>query len=495
MHRLFSLMLQEMGHYWIRGNAGQARIRAGSGMVDTPTSQQIVDALNSGGNYPAYPMIGRQDSHWSAFLDGENSPFEAGKFGPETETEGIGFFGLQERFIQVEGQGKLGPEFFLPGADGGTVTTTAVYSLLERWLMGHYTPPKLAALGTVWPTFRVIEPLWAFSLPFQAGLFVELQDGRRLYAGYDQGPHQLGVDQTDGAYSGLQILLPTEPYRPHEVVGLRVVQVGNVIRFQARVWAVRSGCLWGWLYRFKASPTCSAILGDLRDNLADPGMGASDHYSGWRTIGTASGTVARVGLSSRALRVGGSEANRKYGTTYTRLRAKLCLLSQGELQERSTHQLTEDIPKAGPRRLSDGRLVIPYRNDEGLGVNFPEDELVQEAPKWVISAPAGDFAFGGPVTLETCTFVNFAGGPSPGRKHVGHMKRVQFNDFVLPSDPLRHRRIEAPHQGSYKVLFCTAARTDAQVPALELTQLDRIRRAFEIYYSLVTSRAINTRII
>lgn len=489
MSGLFSLMLQEMGHYWIRDNAGRAQIRTGTGMVDTPTSQQMIDSLNNGGDYPPYPIIGRQDSHWSPFLDGENSPFEAGKFGAETETDGIGFFGFEKRFTQVEGQPKVGPEFFLPGADGGTVTTTAVYSVLERWLMGHFTPPKLAALGTVWPTFRAIEPRWAFPLPFQAGLFVELQTGERLYTGFDQGPHQLRVRQTDGPYTGQAVALPAEPYRPHEVVGFRAVQVGNVIRLQTRVWPVRSGCLLGWLYRFKENPSCSAILGDLRDNLTDPGMGASDHYSGWRTIGTRNGTIRKVGLSSRSLQTGGSGANRQYGSIYTRLRAKLCLLNQGTIQDLTTLDLMEDIPKAGPHRLSDGRLVMPYNAG-----SFPEDEMVQQAPKWVVNAPNGDFAFGGPVTLENCAFVSWAGGLAAGRKLVGHLKRVKLNDFVLPSDPLRLRRIEEPHQDAYKVLFCTVSRTDAEVPALDLTRLDRIRRAFEVDYSLVTSRLINTQI-
>ena len=489
MSGLFSLLLQEMGHYWIRANAGQAQIRTGSGMVDTPTAQQMIDVLNNGGDYPPYPIIGRQDSHWSPFLDGENSPFEAGKFGAETETDGIGWFGSGQRFTQVEGQAKLGPEFHLPGADGGTVTTTAVYSVLERWLMGHFIPPKLAALGTVWPTFRAIESRWAFPLPFQAGLFVELHTGERLYTGFDQGPHQLRVMQTDGAYTGEALTLPSDPYRPHDVVGFRVVQVGNAIRLQARVWPVRSGCLLGWLYRFKANPSCGAILDDLRENLADPGMGAPDHYFGWRTIGTRTGTVRKVGLSSRSLQTGGSGANRQYGSVYTRLNARLCMLTEGAIQEVSTLDLAEDIPQPGPRRLGDGRLMMPYNAG-----SFPEDDAAQRAPKWVTDAPNGDFAFGGRVSLEMCTFVSWAGGLAPGRKLVGHLRRVKLNDFVLPFDAMRPRRTEEPHEGAYKVLFCTASRTDAEVPALDLSRLDRIRRAFEIDYSLVTSRRINTQI-
>lgn len=494
MGGLFSLLLQEMGHYWIRWNAGQAQIRTSTGNVNTPTAVEMADALNNVGEYPRYPMIGRQDAHWSPFLDGENSPFEAGKFGPETLTDGVGFFGMSDRFTQIEGQAKVGPEFYLPGADGGVVTTTAAYSLFERWLMGHYEPSKLAAVGTLWPSFRVIEPVWAFPLPFQAGLFVELNSGARLYAGYDQGPHSIRVRQTDGLYTGTAVALPLDPYRPHEVIGLRVVQVADVVSFQMRVWPIQSGCLLGWLYRFKANPSCSWVMADLRDNLADPGAGSSDHYFGWRTIGTRSGSIRRLGLSSRSLQTGGAGNNRQYGMAYTRLNAKLCLLSGSNIQEISTLQLTEDLPKAGPRRWNDGRLVTPYRTGD-TGLTFPEDDLAQQAPKWVMGAPTGDFAFGGPVNLESCAMISWAGGLGPGRKLVGHMRDVKFNDFLLPADPLRARRIEVPHNGAYKVLFCAAARNSADITPLQMTQLDRIRRAFEVYYSLVTSRAIETSII
>src|SRR5689334_5735580 len=136
MGPLFSLLLQEIGHYWIRGNAGNAKIRTSSGLIDTPNADDIVAALDAGGLYPHYPMMGRQDSHWSPFLDGENSPFEAGKFGVELETPGSGLVGFIGRFTQIEGQQKVGPAFVLPGADGGLVTTTAAYSIFERWLMG-----------------------------------------------------------------------------------------------------------------------------------------------------------------------------------------------------------------------------------------------------------------------------------------------------------------------------------------------------------------------
>ncbi|HEV8508872.1 MAG TPA: hypothetical protein VGQ48_00310 [Gemmatimonadales bacterium] len=490
MGPLFSLLLQEMGHYWIRDNAGQAKIRTSTVDVDTPMSADMIAALNAGGAYPAFPMIGRQDSHWSPFLDGVNSPFEAGKFGTQQQTRGFGPFGWFGRYTQVEGQPKVGPTFVLPGSDGGTVTSVAAYSFFERWLMGDWSPPQLTT-GTVWPTFSVIEPIWAFPLFFQAGLFIEVMAGQRVYLGYDQGPHRIQVRQTDNTYTSLPVVLPTDPYRPHEAVGLRVVQIGSTIRLQTRVWPVRTylGPRFR-LYLEKPDPSCDEIFSDFTSGLTDPGMGAADPYVGWRTIGTRSGSVRDIGLSSRSLQTGGGGTNRTYGVAYTRLRARLCLFDGNVTQPIDVNSLSQTLPKAGPVRLADGRLIMPYNNG-----SYGEDDLVHEAPRWTMPAPNRDFGLGGIVRLESCAMVSWAGGLAPGVKLVGPLKRVKFNDFLLPADPFRPRRVEPPHNGAYKVLFCAVSRTDPEINNATLTALDRIRRAFEIYYSEVTSRALDTTIV
>ena len=41
MAPLLSLLIHEVGHYWIAFNAGQAKIRTPGGLVDTPTSDQM----------------------------------------------------------------------------------------------------------------------------------------------------------------------------------------------------------------------------------------------------------------------------------------------------------------------------------------------------------------------------------------------------------------------------------------------------------------------
>jgi|GEM_PF-2653552 len=486
MAPLLRLLLEEFGHYWISFNAGAAKIRTPQGLIDTPTADQIWQALNAGELYPPFPMIGRQDAHWSPFFDGGASPFESGNHSEEVLTPGLGFSGRSNRYSQIQCLEKTGPSFTMAGVDGGVVTTRARYNDLERWIIGDITLPiSLAAYGEVWPSFRVIEPRWAFPFPFQAGLYFEMADGRRFYFGYDEGPHQLIAQQSNGEFTSAMIELPNDPYNPHDQVGLRLVQTGLVTTLQARVWPpVGSGCLLPfWSYLRKPDLSCSDVLGDLiaGDSKAGPD---TNHYLGWREVATIEGRAQKIGLSLRTI---------GNAIIHVRLAAKLCLLTGETITPISTEALDEDIPQAGPERLPDGRLMIPYAHAGGTA-KFPENDTNHLAPKWTMEVPDGDFAFGGIVTLDACSQVSWAGGCRSGVKMVGTVRHVKFNDYVLPDDPDSAVRKEDPPGGAYKVLFCATARNDSDIQDSDLYYLDRIRLAFEIYYSLIMHRRADTLI-
>jgi hypothetical protein len=485
MSPILSLLIHEAGHYWIAFNAGEAKVRTPGGLVDTPTSDQMWQALNAGQPYPPYPMIGRQDAHWSPFFDGDSSPYESGNHSPEVSTEGLGLFGWFNRYSQIECMQKSGPNLTLPGPDGGAVNTGTRYNGLERWIMGDITLPiRLAGHGEIWPSFRVIEPRWAFPFPFQAGLYIEMVDSRRFYFGYDQGPHQLIAQQSNGIFSSYMIELPTDPYNPHDQVGLRFVQRGSVVTLQARVWAPGAGCLPPfWIYKSKPNLNCNDVLGDVTSGapLAGPDV---DHYFGWREVAAINGSAQRIGLSVR------TTAN---ATIHARLAADLCLQSGQTITPIATADLSEDVPLAGPARLPDGRLMMPYRHANGTD-RYPEDSTNHLAPKWTMEAPDGDFAFGGVVTLDACSQVSWAGGCRPGIKMVGTVRHVKYNDYVLPEDAHSAVRKADPPDGEYKVLFCAAGRGETDISDSDLDNIDKIRRAFEIYFSLITNRRANTAI-
>ena len=119
--------------------------------------------------------------------------------------------------------------------------------------------------------------------------------------------------------------------------------------------------------------------------------------------------------------------------------------------------MSEEIPKSGPLRLSDGSLMMPYHHENGSSV-YMENELVQDAPKLLMPAPAGDFHFGGHVSLKQNAIANWAGQGAAGKTFTGRSRKVLFKDFILPwqGDGLTKRR-SAPLNNEYKMLFCLAA--------------------------------------
>lgn len=473
----------EVGHYWLV--PGQARIRTPTGEVETPTTDDIWMALNQGNYIPRYPIMARQDSHWSPYIHGDNSMMDSINHGSVITTPGIGFLGRSGRYTQLNCESGKGPTIELPGE--GQIDTDSQYSLLDRWIMGDYIPPSHTAHGKLWPNLKLIEPRWAFPLTFQAGLYFELDNGDAWYLGFDRGPHQFRASRVDGGDLTNTLSVPTNPLDPYIQTGFRIVQQDNEVHMQIRVWSPGgfSGCLTAflpWFHRVRPNISCNTVMADLASGALDT---AKDFYTGWHTIKTVQGGVNRMGLSTRT-----------FGNpTYALLSANLCQYSSNQIYSISVLDLDEQIPKAGPRRLSNGKIMMPYATADGIST-YSEDVSTQDAPKWTTEAPVGDFAFGGVLDLEACAMVNWAGRGAISHTLIGTQREVSFEDFILPwTQAVSAIKRSDPYNNKYKMMFCVTSRTQAQIVLPDMLQnLDRVRRAWEIYFSTVTSRHADTLI-
>jgi len=480
----------EMGHYWLV--PGKARIRTHHGTIETPTSEEIWRAVNEGRPIPSYPIIARQDKHWSPYIGGFNTPMDGINQDDYTETPGYLSQSNNERFAQVTCRDTEGPSFILPG-ENIEVKTLHSFSPLERWIMGDYQLPGAQQVSSqfsnsphivipglenahipdpIWPwwlyMFHVLEPRWVFPLSFQAGLYVELEDGLEQdawYLGFHRGPHQIAAQSVDGNLRGSRIELPRNPFNPHHDTGLRVLQEGSTIRLQVRVWP---------------KPNIGAVLSDL---VGDDDYIIPESLTKWNTLATLEGNITRIGISIRNL-----EANRD-SPSYVLLSAKLGCYTAGVMQSMSVFDLEENIPHPGPRRLSDGRFMMPYKSDEvGPPIYRERADLdIHEAPKWTTAVGHGDFAFGGVLKLESCLLPNWAGRSATNKVLVGRSRMVPFSSLILPwPDEERARKQEQPLDGKYKMLFCVAARAEQMIEDDMLHGLEMLRRAWEIYFPLIT---------
>lgn len=464
----------EIGHYWLV--PGAAKI----GGVPLPTEQQIAHSLNQGWDFPPYPIIGRDNVHWSPFIDVGMSPMEGPPLSTPIKTPGIGIFGMFGHYDQVHGGDKVGPVFTLPGI--GDVQTRNRFCDLERWLIGSYRP---SCISLLFQSFLTFVPTWSFPLEFESGLYVRLTSGETWYLGFHRGPHEICAHEISSTNPTSIISVGSDPLDPYVRIGARVVQNATSLDLQVRLWAPQSN----FFFRSRANPTWDEMMSDI----AQGGTNSSDAWTGWKTLASTSGRVTQMGLSSRGL-------GKSY--IYTLSSASLCLNQNGTTIPIFMSNLQQDFPAPGPAFLPSwpipitGRLMMPYLLDDGTYVQFFETQASRTAPKLLQPVPSGDFAFGGTISLDRCVQIPRAGGLGADKNMVGHAKSIALYSFVPPWNLLdRMIRQSMPLNGAYKVLFCLAGNSDNMATNQMATSVDNYRRAWEIYSPLLMDRNSDTNVV
>lgn len=480
----------EVGHYWLV--PGRAKIHTPEGEIDTPTVDEVAQALNAGQGMPDYPIIGRQDRHWSPFIDGQSSAMEGL---PHSAPQDL--FETSVGYAYSETLARTGITFDLAGY--GAITSLRSYNDLELYVMGVLSEPEFRPSQSI---ARYVRPRWVFPINFQSGLYAETDQGEIWYLGFNGGPHRLAAQSisSDTAAGTANLAVPFNPY---DRVGLRIVQEGSQALLQARVWKRELyhqlyGCLWDMLLRigFWLLPNpmrdnltpldCNDVLNDV---VSGSPVNDNDAYVGWKTLATLNGRVQRVGLASRHF------ADRP--VCFVRTRARLCLWNRNGTQTVNTRDLAVENGlmasenEFGVRtRLDDGTLVLPYRTAPKNVVRFQHTAQLDEAPRLVMDAPTGDFAFGGDVELAECVITNWAGGTGAEKQYVGRRGSFTFADFDFSyqwSDGAAIRRT-APPGNTYKMLFCLVSANDLPLTELQpyLDGLDLVRRAWEPCFNELT---------
>jgi hypothetical protein len=238
-----------------------------------------------------------------------------------------------------------------------------------------------------------------------------------------------------------------------------------------------------FFWRTRANPS----FNEMMEDVAQGATSTPDAWTGWKTLVSITGRVDQMGLSSRGL-----------GTCYihTLLSASFCLNQGGVTAPVPTSSLQQVFPAQGPALLPSGQLMMPYLLADGTYVQFSETPASRTAPKLLMAAPAGDFAFGGLVSLDRCVQIPRAGGLAPTKRMVGRAEYVALNKFIVPWNAAdRAIRQGMPLDGAYKVLFCLAGRTDEMATDQMVTSVDTYRRAWQIYSPLLMDRNSDTNVV
>jgi len=471
--RMAGTIAHEIGHHWLVPK--KAQIRKGDKTSKIPTSEEIFLKLLAGRNIPKYPIMGRQHSHWSIYIAGENSIMDSVNHVP------FPIPSLKSRYTQVEIKGNVGPSFWV--RDVGNVKTFDQFSPLDHYIMGISTP---------FSTFQFIDPRWVFPLDFHSGLYFELENGETWYFGFYKGPHKIRAETTDGKKYSKVVELNT-PYNHNEKVGLRVHQDTSKIHLQVRIWPSIS--------RFGKHPKNAGlkhkpqvidndmIMGDLANNRS--ASLSTDPYKGWKNLMDLHGNIRRIGFSTRTLR--------KAKKAYVKTSAKLCIYdfefgSFNAIRPLSFQNFSFDRPKKGPK-IFDDSLIIPYYY-KAKSVTYRETPHIHNAPKLTMSSPSENFVFGGAVRIDACLMPGWAGMSAKNKFLVGKRHDIKFKDFLWRD---KHKTIkqQIPPKGYYKMLFCLTARDVRYI--FEDDRLDSAetsRKILNVYFPLLTKyqRGVNSYI-
>jgi hypothetical protein len=487
MGKLSGHEAHEVGHYWLVPGGGQ--IVTSSGTIPTPTPNEIAQSLNRGRGLPPYPIMGRQDSHWSPYADSRNSPMD----GINHDTILPGLEAL-DGYTRTRGTENSGVPFYL---DGEAFTTTSQYSDFELFLMGILAPPAFVPSDAY---LEFIRARWVYPLDFDCGLFVECEDGQCWYLGFHRGPNQVAARSLDESTSRVASL--RAPFDPRDLVGVRAIQRDGLLTFQARFFPApdyAEGCLYEWLRRLGArfvwdpklrKPRTSLSAADVLGNVSgsEAPTDAGNAQGGWTTLATYAGRAAKIGIGGRHLDK----------ECFARFKADVFVGSGGTAGPLDLADFTrvnavdQEHPFFAKTMLPDGSFVLPYSIAAGDHVvlnHTPNEDL---APRLVMSrsSPADDFAFGAQIQLLESAITTWAGGRGVGKTFIGHRQRIRFDefDFAAAWGEFTEVRRAAPPDNTYRFLFCFLSRAPLAEEELvpKLQGLDFNRRGWESCFRELT---------
>jgi hypothetical protein len=498
-------LLQEVGHYWL---AYQGLHFAYQGH-EVPYERADWDKFNHDRPFEGPLIGGRGLLHWGPWFDTTNSPMGGRNWSTVTRD------GIYDRW-----QWEHLPDGPHPQPAGlHQLTLDARYCDLDLLVMGAKTADQ--CYPETGGTFRWLEPRYVvqprflathpeLGWPFLAGVFVAYDENDFIYFGFDGDHRQLGVYRTDRTRLGGPVGLGTAytpGWLPHSGVALRVVRQGRVLHFQARLDDNALG--------LRISPSDHNVfvgappdrIPGLFQDLAATG-GSPGDFTRWQTVAGVVDGRAPVAI--------GLIATTAWPTL---LDAVFCNLETVALPRFPTRKLVSRVHHLSPvpprwtsgtsyASLPDGdprldlpagdldplqaqdwnrrlRMLLPYSVTDGeTGITFEHLSMADRAPKVLLKAPAGDFAFGTALAVRRTLYARNSGGGAYPTQIWGQTRTLHATDVRL--DPAQAVNRMAPPQNTYKTAFIIAARQRTDITDAMIQSVDVVRRYWDPAFSAAT---------
>jgi hypothetical protein len=158
-------------------------------------------------------------------------------------------------------------------------------------------------------------------------------------------------------------------------------------------------------------------------------------------------------------------------------------------------ELRLDNPTGDPIVRSRGarlHIIAPFSTTSADGRTlthhidaFDHSATVDNAPKVLVKAPSGDFAFGTSAKIYRTIFTPWAGGYATGKTVWGRDKSARAADVTVP-DFVRNKW-PAPEGDTYKFAFIIVAASEADVTADMIDRADAVRRYWDAAFEAATA--------
>lgn len=453
--------IHELGHSWLVPS--DLRIRLGGNDVDPLHPDDITWRLDREQPFERPALLARQDSHWSCYvnfgscmdsLDWVRNPASGGMMRWIQQTP---------RLPQVRPRG-------LPGFEA-----SAVFSDLDLYLMGVKRAED--CFPETGGQFFWLEPKLSRGPPMQyhAGLFIAFSRTDFFYFGFYNSHDQLRVERSGTSERSATVAIGPafDPLRfETNAMMLRIVKTGTRYLFQA----------------YSGNNAVAAPVGSGAVWMFDD-LGAtrtSGDFRQWQTVATFDAAGAQpqaMGIINKTFNPGGILVETQVFTFDVRSSERNRTIREFDIAPRGgtipfselpSDRLVAEVPIDGAlfRRSGQSQIMgVPYAR------RYDHWSHVDEAPKMLMRAPAGDFVVGASVKVRRSLVSPWAGGAAAGMTMEGIERSAQIRDVVVPSRIRDHWARSVGGPVTFKTAFISVGQFTPT--AEEVARMDTARRYFD----------------
>jgi hypothetical protein len=472
-------VLQEVGHHWLVPADLGMRVDAGR-RVPLPNGFSITRSINDETSFAGPPLLGRDDVHWTSYFQADASPMD-----------GMNFIRLAEEDHHSvwQPQAFTGPEVRPSGL--APLNLIGAYNDLDLTIMGVKEAGD--AYTSTGGRFRWLEPVLAAPMNYHAGLIVAFSENDFLYFGFYREHRKLRVERTNGVRGGIVDL--GAGYHPlaedYNGMALRVVRRGDQYYFQARYNNSAAGLLSG------------TRLFDELETLPPPDPTAT--FDRFRTVEQltipnadrprALGMIVKkwaeqhfmveAAFHNLEIMVGGTAVVARTDRVPPPMGASYGALSSTELRLHNPLGNAIVRSKGGRLHMLAPYALAPLGGSALVGnLDFDHWTAVDRAPKALLRAPPGDFAFATSAKIHRAIYTPWALGYASDKTVWGHERSARAQNVGVPS---RIRdKWPSGHEGTYKTAFIVVAKRSEDVTPDKTNRLDIIRRYWDEAFKAAT---------